>query len=430
MKSNGKLRSFIFFGIMLSATYWSYSQGMLNPLMKGFDSSRKNGPVFSSKDFNFKPAELRKIRQTVLATGTVTLETGAEVKIGSRISGQLEELYVKIGDFIKAGDVIAVVEHSDLLARVEQRKADLQAEQARLEKTRNEGPLQINKIGAELEELHVQKRLAKKMLQRNKELNEQGVVSTTVLDESQEDLEVLNAKIKSNQESLKLKETELTHDIQLIEASVAKAEANLMEQEAQLSYATITAPIDGIVATISTQKGETVAASFNSPTFVNLIDLRKLEVTVFVDETDIGRVKEGQTAEFTVDSYPKKFFEGKVRDIHPKAIIKDNVVNYEALLKIGRDSIDLLRPEMTANVVITTDTKDKALVILKKAIKRKGKKEFAIIQTGRELSERAIKTGWRDGKFIEVVSGLREGVSVGTPIKPEPGKDKKRRRRG
>ncbi len=411
----------------MATAYWSYTQGTLDPIVKRLGKGRGGGPVLT--DFKFETVSSREMRQTVLATGTVTLEVGAEVKIGSRISGQLEELYVQIGNYVKAGEVIAIVEHADLKARVAQRKAELQAEKARLSKIKSEGPLDINKSRAELEELQVQAKLAKKMLKRNRELNEQGVISVTVLDKSEQDLEVLKARNKSASESLRLKETQLIHNIELAEANVAKSLANLLEEETQLSYAIITAPIDGIVASISTQKGETVAASFNAPTFVNLIDLRKLEATVFVDETDIGRVRIGQETTFTVDSFPKRFFKGVVRDIHPKAIIKDNVVNYEAILKIEKEGLELLRPEMTANVVITTDKKKSVLAVPKKAIKRKRKKEFIAVRAGNRLIEKAITTGWRDGKFMEVLSGVKEGDFIGIPIKSSLGKKKKRRRR-
>ena len=425
-KSPTRLRSFLLFGVVLGGIYWSYSQGSLGSFVNSL--GKNSEPKFALADYKLETASLREMRQTVLATGTVTLEIGAEVRIGSRISGQLEKLFVQIGDFIQAGEVIAVVEHSNLKARILQRRAELHAEKARLAKIRNEGPLDINKSRAELEEFRVQEKLAKKMLIRNQELSEKGIISVTKLDESEQDLEVLEARIKSASEFLKLKETQLVHNIDLAEANVAKAEANLLEEETQLSYATIVAPTDGIVASISTQKGETVAANFNSPTFINLIDLRKLEVTVFVDETDIGRVRINQEAIFTVDSFPKIFFKGIVRDIHPKAIIKDNVVNYETILKIGKESFDLLRPEMTANVVITTQKKKGLLAVPKKAVRRKGKKEFIIIKDGNLLIERVLTTGWRDGKYVEVLSGMKEGDFFGIPISRSELKKNRRRR--
>ena len=210
---------------------------------------------------------------------------------------------------------------------------------------------------------------------------------------------------------------------------VDRARANLEVEDIQLSYATITAPIDGIVAFISTQEGETVVSSMSAPTFVNLIDLRKLEVTVFVDETDIGRIKVGQKSLFTVDTYSEKFFKGKVREIRPKAVIKDNVVNYEVILDIEKKNISKLRPEMTANVVVTTGTRKNVLTIPKSAVKRKGKKTFTVMQVDGKLVDKSIELGWRDDKVIEVISGLAEGDQVGIPNKPITKKKRGRRRR-
>jgi RND family efflux transporter MFP subunit len=273
----------------------------------------------------------------------------------------------------------------------------------------------------------VQIKLAQKMLERNQELNKKGFVSTTVLDEAEERLEVLKAQIRLANEELKLKQSQLENDTRLSEAMVDKAQANLQEEEIQLTYATIMAPIDGIVAFVSTQEGETVVASLSAPTFVNLIDLRKLEVTVFVDETDIGRIKVGQTAKFTVDTYADQFFDGKVREIHPKAVIKDNVVNYEVILDIEKRDVAKLRPEMTANVVITTGTREKVLALPKEAIKREGKKTFVVMQANGGLEDRPVELGWRDGGNIEVISGLDESDRVGIPDKPLERKERGRR---
>ena len=173
------------------------------------------------------------------------------------------------------------------------------------------------------------------MLERNFKLNKKGFIADTVVDEATERLEVLKAQINLANEEIKLKQSQLANDSRLAKAMVDRAKASLEEEDIQLSYANITAPIDGIVAFVSTQEGETVVASLNAPTFVTLIDLRKLEMTVYVDETDIGRIKVGQDALFTVDTYSEKFFKGKVREIRPKAVIKDNVVNYEVILDLS-----------------------------------------------------------------------------------------------
>lgn len=431
MKISEKIRNLLLLVILAAGLSWAWQEGKLDPVIKtGREIIFGKPPQKpAAKDFKFQPVTRQDIHQKVLATGTVTLKTGAEVKIGARISGQVKSLLVKIGDFVRAGETIAIIEHEDLLSRVARFRADLDAEKARLAKIRAEGPLEISKALAEREELQVQIKLAQKMLERNQELNKKGFVSTTVLDQAQERLAVLQAGINLANEELKLKQSQLINNSRLAEAMVDKAAANLNEEEIQLTYASITAPIDGIVAFVSTQEGETVVASLNAPTFVNLIDLRKLEVTVFVDETDIGRIKVGQRAKFTVDTFADQFFDGKVREIHPKAVIKDNVVNYEVILDIEEKKVAKLRPEMTANVVITTGTRKKVLTLPKEAVKRKGKKTFVVMQAGSGLEDKSVELGWRDGGKIEVVSGLNDGDEVGIPDKPLDKKRKGRRPR-
>ena len=430
MRTPGKFLRFAIIIIFLGFIGLLTREGKFSPVwenVQGLFSGKKEHKL-TFADYEFKPVIRKDIYQKVLATGTVTLKTGAEVKIGARISGQLEKLMVKIGDIVRAGDIIATIEHEDLLARVAQFTADLKAEEARLKKIKEEGPLEINKLKAGLEELNVQISLAQKMLSRNQALRKKGIVSESVVDEADERLLVLNAQINLVEEEIKLEEVRLQNDIRLQDAKVEKAVANILEEETQLSYATVTAPIDGVVAFVSTQEGETVVASMSAPTFVTLIDLKKIEVTAFVDETDIGKIQERQKVKFTVDAFPKKFFDAEIREIRPKAVIKDNVVNYEVMLEIFKKNISLLRPEMTANIVVTTGVHENVLVVPRGAVKRSGKKSFAVMKTEIALSEKSIELGWRDGDAQEVVSGLSDGDQVGILIKPKKKKRGRRRR--
>ena len=430
MRTPGKFLRFAIIIIFLGFIGLLTREGKFSPVwenVQGLFSGKKEHKL-AFADYEFKPVIRKDIYQKVLATGTVTLKTGAEVKIGARISGQLEKLMVKIGDIVRAGDMIATIEHEDLLARVAQFTADLKAEEARLKKIKEEGPLEINKLKAGLEELNVQISLAQKMLSRNQALRKKGIVSESVVDEADERLLVLNAQINLVEEEIKLEEVRLQNDIRLQDAKVEKAVANILEEETQLSYATVTAPIDGVVAFVSTQEGETVVASMSAPTFVTLIDLKKIEVTAFVDETDIGKIQERQKVKFTVDAFPKKFFDAEIREIRPKAVIKDNVVNYEVMLEIFKKNISLLRPEMTANIVVTTGVHENVLVVPRGAVKRSGKKSFAVMKTEIALSEKSIELGWRDGDAQEVVSGLSDGDQVGILIKPKKKKRGRRRR--
>ena len=424
----GKFSKFIVIAVFLGVIVWALREGKFSPLWSNAQALflGKKEPKLTFKDYKFKKIIRNDVSQKVLATGTVSLKTGAEVKIGARISGQLDNLMVKIGDIVKAGDTIATIEHEDLLARVAQFAADLKEEEVRLAKIKQEGPLEINRLKAALEERNVQIFLAEKMLSRNQSLKSKGIISEATVDQTDEHLMVLNAQIKLAKEEIKLAKARSQNDILLQEVKVEKAHANIREEKTQLSYATITAPIDGVVAFVSTQEGETVVASMSAPTFVTLIDLKKLEVTAYVDETDIGKIKEKQKANFTVDAFPKNIFDAVIREIRPKAVIKDNVVNYEVMLDISKINIALLRPEMTANITVTTGTHNNVLVIPRGAVKRSGKKSFAVIKEGANVSEKAIELGWRDGDMQEITSGLSEEDEVGVLIKT---KNKKRGRR-
>jgi macrolide-specific efflux system membrane fusion protein len=195
-------------------------------------------------------------------------------------------------------------------------------------------------------------------------------------------------------------------------AQLEQAKANLEFAKVQLDYTKITAPIAGVVASVSTQEGETVAASFAAPTFVTIIDLARLEVWAYVDETDIGRIQVGQSAIFTVDTYPDTDFEGVVTAIYPKAVIQDNVVNYVVTLKITDHKGKTLRPEMTANVTIYLEARKGVLTIPLSAIKRERGERFVMVLEGEKKVSRKVKTGWTSNGLIEIVSGLQEGETV------------------
>ena len=304
----------------------------------------------------------RDFSSTVLATGVVRPKIGAEVKVGSRISGKVEKLLANIGDAVERGQVIAELEKGDLKAKVEGAKADLKAEQAR-------------------------RVLAEKVLKRHLSAIDTNAVSINAVDVAQ-------------------KEKDLT------EAMVGQALAALRLAEVELSYATILASISGVVASVSTQEGETVAAGLNAPTFLTIIDLDRLQVDAYVDEVDIGKIKVGQRAMFTVDAFPAREFQGKAAAIYPKAVIQENVVNYDVVIEITDPYDGLLRPEMTASVEIFLDTREQVLAIPIKAVKRERGRSIVYLPSEGGPEAREVKVGWKDGQWIEIAAGLEEGQSV------------------
>ena len=156
-----------------------------------------------------------------------------------------------------------------------------------------------------------------------------------------------------------------------------------------------------------------MAAGLKAPTFVTIIDLNRIQVDAFVDETDIGKVKVGQRAVFTVDTYPNKDFEGVVSAIYPKAVIQDNVVDYDVVIDISSPFKNLLRPDMTASVTIYQKERKGVLMIPRKAIIREGGHKFVLVkQANGPPRKKAVKTGMSSGSNIEIVSGVSEGDTV------------------
>lgn len=182
--------------------------------------------------------------------------------------------------------------------------------------------------------------------------------------------------------------------------------------EFSFRYAKITAPISGVIAAVSTQEGETVAASLSAPTFVTIIDPDRLEVWAYVDETDIGRIAVGQRATFTVDTYPETEFAGKVKAIFPKAVFQNNVVNYITTIEISETKGKVLRPEMTTTVTIILGQHDNALVVPNKAVTREHGQSIVYVLDDGHPEKRKVTLGWRNENDTEIISGLGEGEAV------------------
>jgi macrolide-specific efflux system membrane fusion protein len=300
----------------------------------------------------------RTIGANVKATGVLKPMVGAEVRVGSRVSGVVKRLHVRIGDAVAKGQLLAELDAVDLAARRDQAAAAFESARAGL-------------------------RYAAANLGRNAPLAEEQLIAPG-------DLELLQR----------------ARDV--AEAQVAEAQANLAAADIQLGWARITAPIDGVVASISTQEGETVAASFAAPTFVTLIDVTRLEVRAYVDETDIGRIRAGQSASFTVDTYPDAAFDGAVTTIYPQAEIRDNVVNYVAVVTFAPPAGRTLRPEMTAMVRIALEKREAVLTLPRRAVRREAGKTFVRVPGGR----RWVTTGARGDDIVEVTGGVSEGDEV------------------
>jgi HlyD family secretion protein len=254
----------------------------------------------------------KDLSQSIIATGIIKPKVGAEVKVGAQVSGVVKNLFVKTGSKVKKNDLLALID-----PRVYQSQKD--------------------KMSALKEIAATEKKYAALDLIRSTTLYKQNAVSQQQYEAVRQRFELAEAKLK-------------------------QAEAEEEYADLQLGYTNIYSPVNGVVASISTQEGETVAAGFLSPTFVTIIDLDQLELWAYVDETDIGRIQKGQTVSFTVDTYPGEAFGGTVETIYPKAEIQNNVVNYVTVVRIALRKGRVLRPEMTATVQTFTQVKEQVVV--------------------------------------------------------------------
>lgn len=354
----------------------------------------------------------RDFAASVLATGSVQSQIGAEVRVGARVSGKVERLLANIGDSVTKGQVVAQLEKADLEAVVAQRQAELELAEAKLAAVESLRPKEIEQAQVNLEESEATFLLAEKELGRTRRLHERKVSTLEDLDSAEERFSVARARVASTGKALELAETRFKEDLRQAKAEIARAQSAVENANVQLSYATITSPIDGVIASVSTEEGETVAAAMQAPTFVTVIDLERLQVDAFVDEVDIGKVKVGQRAKFTVDAFPANEFAGRVAAIYPKAIIQDNVVNYDVVIDVETPYHGLLRPEMTASVTIFQEERQDVLAIPTRAVRReRGRTLVYVLEDGRP-HPREVRLGWRDGPWVEVVSGLQEGETV------------------
>jgi HlyD family secretion protein len=155
-----------------------------------------------------------------------------------------------------------------------------------------------------------------------------------------------------------------------------------------------------------------VAASLAAPTFLTIVDLSRLEVQAYIDETDIGRIEIGQLVSFSVDTWPGEPFEGRVTAIRPTAELRDNVVNYITLIEIVNRPGRLLRPEMTATINITLDARQDALSVPNGSLRRDNGGWYVLVPGADGLDRRGVEVGFRGSEFTEITSGVNAGDRV------------------
>jgi HlyD family secretion protein len=324
---------------------------------------------------------------TVKATGT--LNPVSTVLVGSQLSGQIVEILVDYNAQVKSGQVVARLNADQIKARrdaaaadVAQGRSDLlvrkaQAERARATRIRAEST--VKDIAAQQERVVAQFADAQRIFARQKELFSRGVGAQQALDTARTQSEVQQAALSSAAAQLGSSKAELIGldaDIALADAQVTTAEAAILQRiarlkdiEIDLERTDIRSPVDGVVVQRQVDLGQTVAASLSTPTlFLIAQDLREIEIYANIDESDVGRLKPGQQATFTVAAFPDRSFQGVLKLVRLGATTIQNVVTYTAVITVSNADMALL-PGMTANLQLVTEERRDVLRVANAALR-------------------------------------------------------------
>jgi len=281
----------------------------------------------SSKTVNYVTAPVTRGDLTVVVTATGSVQPTNKVDVSSELSGTVRKVFVDYNSPVKAGQVLAQLDTEKLVATLNSSRAKLAAYQAKVAE-------------AEVTLGEKQRELA-----RNETLSKTQAVSARDHDQAQANYDRAATSLASAR------------------ADVNTAEADVQINETNLTKASILSPIDGVVLSRSIDPGSTVASSLQAPVLFSIAeDLRQMELRVDVDEADVGQVKKGQSASFSVDAFPDRKFPAVIRDVRYASETTQNVVTYKAILNIDNSEL-LLRPGMTATAEIkVTELKDALLV--------------------------------------------------------------------
>lgn len=328
--------------------------------------------------------QVMRVDMSNSVTATGTIEPVTKVEVGTQVSGIINKLYVDYNDVVTAGQLIAEMDKVTLQAEYTSAQSEVASSKTEFE-------------------------YRQKAYNRTKALYDKQLVSDAEYDE----VVYMYEKAKN---------------------AYDQSRAALVRVKRNLSYATITSPIDGVVISRAVEEGQTVAAGFSTPTlFTIAADLTQMQVIADVDEADIGQVAEGQRVEFTVDAYPDDTFEGKVEQVRLEATTTSNVVTYEVVISAYNPDLKL-KPGLTANITIITMEKEGAMAVPTKSLRfhpdeeiagRLGMQMIPLSETARKrvwvidgisLVETAVETGMTYNDLTEITAGLTGSETVATAV--------------
>jgi HlyD family secretion protein len=356
----------------------------------------------------------QNIIEEVSASGTIYPES--EVKISPDVSGEIIDLYVQEGDTVRKGQLLVRINPDLYQSQLDQAKAGL-----------NNAKANSSNVQAQLTRTKANVEMQRKNFERQKKLFDEKVISQQEFDNSEAQYNMAKAELEAAE-----KQTLASmYNTQSVEAGVQQAGKNY-------NRTTVTAPADGVITGLNSKKGERVVgtAQMAGTEMMRISDLSRMEVRVDVNENDIVRIKNGDTAGIEVDAYQGKIFKGVVTQVANSAksssaasISTDQVTKYEVKILILKESYQAImdenqgrmpfRPGMSASVHIYTKTEKNVLAVPVASVTLKEKKdnltekeEVVFVVVKNKVVKRAVKTGIQDTKYIKIIEGLKPGEDV------------------
>jgi len=343
MKKTSLMASAVVLALAAGGGWWWWSQRAQADAVQYRTAKIERGPL----------------QATVSASGAVNPVT--QVSVGTQVSGQIKDLYVDFNTEVKAGQLIAQIDPETFEYRVRSSQADVDAARAAVLTAQANiaaSRAQVSRAQVDLDE-------AKRDYERKLSLVEKQFIAQSEADKARALVNTSSEALKSTQAQLGVTEAQ----IKTAQANVAQREASLAQARIDLARTRITSPVNGIVIKRAIEKGQTVAASLQSPElFVIAQNLQDMQVDASIDESDVGRIRTGQKASFTVDAFPGQTFEGEVRQVRKAAQTIANVVTYVAVVGFSNNGGRLL-PGMTANVRVVTDARESVLKVPNSALR-------------------------------------------------------------
>jgi HlyD family secretion protein/macrolide-specific efflux system membrane fusion protein len=366
------------------------------------------------------------VRKVLEQTGIVKSQVGAIIKIGTRATGTIDKMMVKVGDPVEKDQLVAQIDSRELEAQSTEARAKLAAAQAELNRVEQSYPLRIKEARHDLALTRARADYLHNTYLRQQKLAERNVISKDTIEDVHQKAEVETNQVSVKQSTLERLQREFTDEAAKARAAVKQAEASLAALDVRKSYTRIYSPISGVVSQVTAQEGETIVAGLQVANLITVLDPARLEMWTYVDETDIGQVHPGQPVEFRVDAYPGRVFKGTVDTIYPEPEIRDNIVYYRALVKINPEQATYLRPEMTTQVQIIVAAKDDVLDIPNNALKWVDGRQVVFVQdSDGKIRQVTPELGLVGITHTEVLEGLTPGDKVATQLVLPGNKEKK-----